>query len=154
MSDTNYVALTGKDTIALNGVQMNNLGPGDCFVGEFPNDLVKISVGKNGNVAAALDASGQVFETTIDVLRGSPEDIYLIGQLAAIEQDLPSFKMMTGNFVKRIGDGQGGVTQDSYVAANGVVKRKPGVKENVAGDTAQAIRQHRIVFGKCIIAVF
>lgn len=148
--DTPIIALTGKDTIAIDGVPFLNFGPGDVFTLEFPNDLTSVEIGKNGNIAAALNANGKKAEVVLRTLRGSPEDIYLSQREAEFINDPPSFETYTGNFVKRIGNGAGSVTQDNYVAAFGVPKKQVMVKENTAGDVTQAIAEHYITFGQAI----
>jgi hypothetical protein len=153
MSDTPTITLTGKDTIAIDSMPMVNFGPGDVFVGEFPNDLSTVEIGKNGDVAAALNAQGKKFEVTLRTLRGSHEDIYLTTRESEWEADPPSFVTFTGNFVKRIGDGTGGGVADNYVAAYGVPKKKPGIKENVSGDITQTVAEHYITFGQAIRAI-
>lgn len=151
--DTPIIALTGKDTIAIDGLPFLNFASGDTFTLEFPNDLTTVEVGKNGNVVAALNANGKKAECVLRVLRGSPEDIYLTTREAQFQADPPSFTAYTGNFVKRIGDGQGNVAGDNYIAAFGVPKKLPMVKENTAGDVTQAITEHYITFGQAIRAI-
>ena len=148
------IVLTGKDTIAIDGIPMVNFGPGDVFTGEFPNDVAAVEIGKNGNIVAALNAQGQKFEVVVKPLRGSPEDIYLTQREAEWLHDPAAFVTYTGNFVKRIGDGSGGIASDNYIAAFGVPKKLPAIKENVSGDVSQAIAEHFITFGQAIRAIF
>jgi hypothetical protein len=148
------IALTGADTIAVDGVPMNNFGPGDVMTGEFPNDVSTVEIGKNGNVVAALNAQGQKFEVVLRTLRGSPEDIYLTTREAQFLSDPASFSTYTGNFVKRVGNGSGRVAFDTYIAAFGLPKKLPGLKENVSGDVSQAVAEHSITFGQALRAIF
>jgi hypothetical protein len=150
MPNAPVIALTGKDTIAIDEIPFVNFGPGDVFTGEFPNNVSTVEIGKNGNIAAALNANGQTFEVVLRVLRGSPEDIYLTQREAEYLNDPPSFETYTGNFVKRIGDGSGAVQGDNYAAIFGLPKKLPMVKENTAGDITQAIAEHYITFGSAI----
>ena len=148
------IALTGSDTIAIDGLPMVNFGPGDVMTGEFPNDVTSVEIGKNGNVVAALNANGQKFEVVLKPLRGSPEDVYLTSREASYLQDPASFVTYTGNFVKRLGNGAGAVAQDSYIANFGLPKKLVGMKENVGGDVSQAVAEHYITFGQAIRAIF
>ena len=154
MSDTPTLTLTGKDTIALDGVPMINFGPGDVFTGEFPNDISTVEIGKNGDVAATLNAQGKKMEVVLRVLRGSPEDVYLTSRNAQFAADPPSFVAYSGNFVKRIGDGSGNFQADNYVAAFGVPKKLyPTIKENTQGDITQTIAEYMITFGQAVRAI-
>jgi hypothetical protein len=148
------VALTGADTIAIDGIPFNSLGKGDVMTGEFPNDTSTVNVGKNGNVIAALNAEGSLFKVTLRVLRGSTEDVYLATREAQWIADPASFTAYTGNFTKRVGDGTGNVRYDNYVAGAGVPTKMPSVKENVGGENDQAIAEHTITFGQAIRAIF
>ena len=148
------VALTGADTIAIDGIPLTALGKGDVMTGEFPNDVSTVNIGKNGNVIAALNAEGTKFEVVLRVLRGSVDDVYLATREAQWLADPASFTSYTGNFTKRIGDGTGNVRYDNYVAGAGVPKKMPSVKENVGGETDQAIAEHTITFGQAIRAIF
>lgn len=152
--DTPIIALTGKDTIAIDGLPFLNFGTGDVFMGEFPNNISTVDVGKNGNVIAALNANGALMEATIRLLRGSPEDIYLTTREAQWQSDPAAFVVYTGNFVKRIGDGTGAISPDTYIAAFGIPKKLVAFKSNVAGDTTQALAEHYITFGQSIRAIF
>lgn len=153
MPNAPIIALTGRDTIAIDFLPFVNFGPGDVFTLEFPNDLTTVEVGKNGNVVAALNANGQKGEAVIRTLRGSPEDIYLNQREAQYINDSSGFIAYTGNFVKRIGNGLGAVAADNYIAAFGVPKKLVSVKENAAGDVTQAVAEHYITFGQVIRAV-
>ena len=153
MANTPLLVLTGKDTIAVDSMPMVNLGSGDVFVAEFPNDVSSVEIGKNGNIVAALNQQGQKCEVTIKCLRGSPEDIYLNSREQQWNVDPSNFVSYTGNFVKRLGDGTGATVGDNIIAAFGVPKKNPGMKENTSGDPAQAQVEHYITFGQAIRAI-
>ncbi len=134
-------ALTGNDTIQIAGRVLRNFGEGDVLKLTFPNDLVGVKTGKNGNSMFNEMASGQQSEVELKVIRGSDDDAFLNALLATQRRDLPSFPLMDGYLVKRIGDGSGRVTNDTYLLAAGVFTKIPEAAENTEGNTdpAQAI---------------
>lgn len=140
------VSLTGKDTITIDDRNFNDFGDGDVINLEFPNNLVEGKVGKNGNVIYAYNSTGNLVTATVRVLRGSSDDKFLNSKLISYKQDPPSFVLMAGEFIKNVGDGQGNVTKDIYKLAGGIIQKYPGAKENVEGDTEQALSIYIILF--------
>lgn len=139
-------ALTGNDTIQIGSRVLKNFGDGDVAKLSFPNDLVAVKTGKNGNSVYNLIASGQQTDVELRVLRGSDDDAYLNAQLARMRADLPSFPLLPGYFVKRIGDGQGNVIYDSYLLAGGVFTKIPEAAENTEGATDPALAIYHLKF--------
>lgn len=139
-------ALTGNDTIQIAGRVLRNLGDGDVGKIAFPNELVGVKRGKNGNAVFALNAMGKVSEVILRIIRGSPDDAFLNGQLISQESDFPSFPLMAGYIVKRIGDGAGGVANDTYIMAGGVFTKIPELLDNVEGATDQAVTIYNFKF--------
>ena len=139
-------SLTGKDTISINGRILNDFGDGDTCHLTFPNDLMVVKTGKNGNSIYALNAPGQQAEVVLRLLRGSSDDKFMNGLLADMKNSPPLFVLMSGTFVKNIGDGLGGVTSDTYIVSGGIFKKQTEAKENMDGDTEQAISIYTMVF--------
>lgn len=141
------ISLTGNDTIKLNDRVLSDIADGDTVSITFPNDLVTIKRGKGGNSLYSLNEPGRQADCEIRVIRGSADDKFLNGLLATQKRDLPSFQLMTLDFVKRVGDGQGSVISDVNSLTGGVfTKSIPDVKENVEGDTEQAIALYTLKF--------
>lgn len=138
--------LTGDDTLVIYDRVFNDLADGDAVMIAFPSDLVTIKSGKNGNSILAKSEQGNNANMTIRVMRGSSDDQFLAGKLATIQKDFASAEMATGSFVKRMGDGQGSVINDVYTLNGGTFSRKVDGKENVAGDTDQAVSVYNMVF--------
>ncbi len=141
------VSLTGNDTTLIDSQIITDLGDGDVGVLEFPDDLVGIKVGKNGNTLYSFNASGLRVVLTLRVIAGSADDKYLNSRLAQQINDFPSFVLMSGEFIKRVGDGAGNISSVTYVCQGGVVQKVPVSKENVEGNNDQAIAEWKIVFG-------
>lgn len=145
------VSLTGNDTMALGstGAALRifaDFADGDTVNLEFPNNLVEAKTGKNGNTIYAFNATGQVVNATVRVLRGSPDDKFLNAELNLYLADPAAYPLLAGEFIKRIGDGTGAVVNDVYKIGGGVVQKFPTVKENVEGDTEQSISIYLILF--------
>jgi len=145
------VSLTGNDTIAIGarGAALRifaDLADGDTANIDFPNNLVEAKTGKNGNTIYAFNATGQVANMTIRVLRGSPDDKYLNSEMNLYIADPAAYPLLDGEMIKRIGDGTGAVTNDVYKVNGGVVQKIPVVKENVEGDTEQSVSIYLIMF--------
>lgn len=140
------VSLTGKDTSILDNRVLNDFGDGDVINIDFPNNLVEGKVGKNGNVLYAYNATGNQATVVIRVLRGSSDDKFLNSKLILYKQDPPSFVLMEGEFIKKVGDGKGNVTSDIYRINGGIVQKMVMGKENVEGDTEQALAIYTLLF--------
>lgn len=139
-------ALTGNDTFILNGRPLTDLADDDTTTISFPNEIVSVNTGKNQNTIYALDESGNNAEVELRVVRGSGTDKYLNGLLASQQRDLPSFVLMDGTFTKRVGNGQGKISYDSYPLQGGVFTKLPDAKENINGDKEQAIAVYNLKF--------
>jgi len=140
------VSLTGKDTHLINGRVLADFGDGDIGNIDFPNNLVEGKVGKNGNVIYALNSTGKTCTYTIRVLLGSDDDKFFNSEMNRYLQDPASYTLMDGEFIKRVGDGQGNVNNVIYILDGGIIQKMPNVKENVEGDTEQTLSVWQIMF--------
>jgi hypothetical protein len=144
------VALTGNDTIVLNGLVLTDFADGDVAELKFNNDLVEVVNGKNDNAIFALNSKGKQGEMTIKLLRGSSDDLVMSAQLNLMQLDFPSYVLLNGSFTKRIGNGFGLSMTDLYLAKGGVISRIPDVVSSSDGKTEQAITTYTIKFAKVI----
>lgn len=145
------VSLTGKDTITLGARGgapriLIDLADGDTGLLDFPNNLVEGKTGKNGNTIYAFNSTGVVSTLTLRVLRGSTDDKFLNSEQNLYKQDPASYVLLDGEIIKRVGDGIGNVTNDVYSIEGGIIQKMPIVKENVEGDTEQAVTIWIIMF--------
>lgn len=129
------VALTGNDTIVLQGRLLTDFGAGDVGILAFENDLVEVENGKNDNSIYALNAKGKQGSLTLKLIRGSGDDLFLATLLNVMNFDFPSYVLMSGQFTKRIGQGNGFVIPDTYQALGGVIGRTPGANSSSDGKT-------------------
>lgn len=140
------VSLSGKDTIQVAGRTFTSFAEGDVAKLSFPNDLVNMVTGKGGNTIYNFNSTGQQCDFEMRLIRGSADDRFLNALMTLMIQDLPSFVIMPGYFVKRIGDGLGGIRKDTYLLTGGVFKRMVDASENVGGATEPAVSMYRLQF--------
>ena len=140
------VSLTGDDSIIINGQTLVDFADGDTAVLDFPNDLTKVKTGKDGNSVFALDNTGRQVTLVLRLLRAGADDNFLLALFNTYLQNPPAFSLLTGEFIKNIGDGQGNVTQDIYQLSGGIFKRGQNVMENAEGNVEQAIVVWNLLF--------
>ena len=139
-------SLTGNDTAVIGGVVFRDVADGDWFTMTFPNELANAKTGKNQNVLFASNSMGQQAEATLRLIRGSDDDLALDSLLQQQLQDFASFEVLTGQFTKRVGDGNGNVLADQYVADGGIFQHQVDAKANAEGDTEQSVSLYRFKF--------
>ena len=142
----NSVALSGSDTINLNNHILVDLADGNCVELTFPNDIANVKTGKNGNSIYGLNESGKQAEVKVRVLRGSADDKFLNNLLSQQNANFAGTVLLIGQFIKKIGDGQGNITSDTYIMSGGVFTKQIEGKTNVEGETDQSIAVYTIKF--------
>ena len=133
-------------SIAINNRVFADLADQDCVVLEFPNDIANVKTGKNGNSIYGLNETGKVAQVKIKVIRGSSDDKFMNGLLAAQQNNFAGFPLMIGQFIKKLGDGKGNITSDTYVMSGGVFSKQVEAKSNVEGDTDQSTSTYTLKF--------
>lgn len=141
-------ALTGKDSLIINNRTFNNFSNGSTIEIAYQNDRAGISTGKDDNTVFSDNRQGGNAVLTLRIIRGSADDVWLNGLSIEQDRDLPAFSLMNGSFSKRIGDGSGNITYDTYNLAGGIFQRNPDVQENLEGDTEQGTTVYQIFFAK------
>lgn len=145
--------VTSNDTLTLNGNVFNDLGVDDVTTISFPTPLVSRKTGKNGNTIYAQNAQGLNADLTLRVMRGSADDSFMQNLINTAPTDFPSTVLLSGTFVKRLGDGQGNVVSDTYTLSGGVISKLVDGKENVSGDTVQAEAVYNVIFASAVRAL-
>lgn len=140
------VAMSGNDTISINNRVLNDGADANFVEVTYPNDIASVKTGKNGNSIYGLNESGKQCEVKIRLIRGSADDKFLNGLLALQGQNFAGFPLMIGQFIKKIGDGQGNITSDIYIMSGGVFTKFVEGKSNVEGDTDQSVSVYTIKF--------
>ncbi len=143
-------AMTGNDTVVVNDGTgdrvLTDFANADNVIMTFPNELVTMTVGKNGNAIYAFNQTGKILEGELRFLIGSEDDKYFNSILKRIKDDLPSFVLLSINFTKRVGDGKSNVSNVVYSAEGGLVYQGVDAKESSEGDTEAAVAVYRIRF--------
>jgi len=140
------IALTGNDSIIIDGLPLVDLANGDIGTLTFPNDITSATTGKNGNSIIVINETGQIAELSLRVLRGSSDDKTLNSRFKVMEADLPSFVLITGSIIKRIGDGISNVVEDTYALSGGSFSKRVETTSNVEGDIEQGVSVYNIRF--------
>lgn len=139
-------AISGSDTLTLWDRVFTDFADGDNFAITYPEDLVMASTGKNENTIFAKNEKGNNGLITMRLLRGSPDDRYMQKKQAESDRDFAATVLANGEFVKRMGDGTGSVINDTYRLQGGMINKRVEAKENVSGDTDQAIAIYTMTF--------
>jgi hypothetical protein len=140
------VSLTGNDTIVIAGRVLTDFGDADNATLEFPNELAAVKVGKNGNAIYALNATGRMADVVLRIIRGSNDDAFLNNLLAIQNANFAATVLLTGQFVKRVGNGLGGVMSDTYFTSGGIFSKAVNAQSNVEGDTEQSLAIYTLKF--------
>ena len=139
------MSLTGDDTLVINNRPIHiEFAEGDTATIDFPNELVSMSTGKNKNTIYAKNEAGNNFDLVFSVMRNGAVDRFLNGLQAQQDDDWAGFVLMDGAFTKRLGDGQGNVSYDTYILEGMIFVKKVSTKGNVSGDTEQGKAQYTL----------
>jgi hypothetical protein len=140
------VAMSGNDTVTINNQVLSDFADGNCVELTFPNDIANVKTGKNGNAIYGLNESGKQSEVKIRILRGSSDDQFLNNLLSQQQANFAGTVLLIGQFIKKVGDGQGNIVSDTYIMSGGVFMKQVEGKSNVEGDTEQSIAIYSIRF--------
>lgn len=142
----NAITLNGNDTLQLAGRTITCFAQGDYFKLEFPNSTAEVAVGKNGNAAFVENVKGRIGVGTLQILRSTSDDAYFQAMLDAQERDFAASELIQGQYVKRFGNGTGGITHDTQKLRNGVITKRIEAKSNSEGDTEQSVAVYTFLF--------
>ncbi len=141
------VALSGSDSLTINNFLISaDLADGDVVDLTFPNNIATVKTGKNGNSIYGLNEMGKQAEAKIRVIRGSASDSFLNNLLIQQQQNFAGTVLLIGQFIKKIGDGQGNILSDTYVLSGGVFTKQVEGKSNVEGDAMQSVAVYTVMF--------
>lgn len=143
-------SITGSDSLLINERPIvTDLADGSVVEIAYQNDRIGLSTGKNKNTVFADNRTGTNALLTLRIMRGSATDKWLNGLSAQQDKDTVTFSLLQGAFAKRIGDGQGNVSFDTYTLLGGAFQRFPDVQENNQGETEQGVTVYQIIFADC-----
>ncbi len=147
------VSLTGNDTININGRILTDLVDENVVELTFPNEIATVKTGKNGNSIYALNTTGQQCEVKIRILRGGSDDQFLNNLLIQQQNNFSAFILMIGQFIKKVGDGLGNITSDTYILGGGMFTKQVEGKSNTGGDTEQSVSIYMMKFSNAPRAI-
>ena len=140
------VALSGSDTIKINNKILADFADGDIAILNFPNELASVKTGKNGNSIYSFNETGRQCELVLRVVRGSADDKFMQGLLSSMKANFSGFILMTGEFIKKVGDGAGNLTNDTYIMSGGIFTKDIEAKSNTEGDSGQSVVTYTMRF--------
>lgn len=145
--------MTGSDTSVLNNRVLTDLADANCIELTFDEDIASCKTGKNGNSIYSLKESGKKAKVKLRLVRGSSDDKYLNNLLVQMQASFETFVLMNGQFIKKIGDGLGNVSSDTYIMSGGIFTKKPGAKTNTDGEVDQSITEYMFEFSNAPRAI-
>jgi hypothetical protein len=140
------VALSGNDTFTLNNRIFADLATGTWAELTYPNESAAVKTGKNNNTIYSQNQAGLNADLTVRIIRGSADDKFLNGLFAQQSNNFAGFVLLQGQLVKKIGQGNGKIINDTYVLTGGVFTKPVEAKSNVEGDTEQSESIYRLRF--------
>lgn len=139
-------SMSGNDTVVINNRNFADFADGNVVELTFPSDIAQVKTGKNGNSIYGLNETGKQCEVKIRVIRASADDKFLNNLLVLQQANFAAFPLMIGQFIKKIGDGLGTVTSDTYILSGGVFTKQVEGKSNVEGETEQSVSIYMLKF--------
>ena len=140
------IAMSGNDTVIINNRIFSDFADGTVAKLDFPNDIATVKTGKNGNSIYGLNETGKQADCEIRLIRGSADDKFLNGLLAQQQNNFAGFPLMVGQFIKKLGDGLGGISNDTYITSGGVFTKQVPAQSNVEGESEQSVSIYAIKF--------
>lgn len=138
--------LTGEDTITVFDRVLADFADGDVGMIAYNEDKSKTKTGKNKNTIYAKNEAGSNATVTLRLMRGSSDDRFLNGKMAASDRDYAATELANGEIVKRLGDGQGNILRDVYTVLGGIFMKNIDAAENVEGNTDQGVAIYTLFF--------
>ena len=146
------VSLTGQDSAQINQTVLTTLADGNAFDLTFPNDLASLKAGKDGNTIYAKNEMGRVADVTLRLLLGGIDDKVLNSLMQLWIASASTFPLMTGLFIKKVGDGNGNLQSKVYYCSGGIFVKQVEVKTAAEGDTDQSVAVYTLKFGNCQVS--
>lgn len=141
-------SLNGQDTITIGGRLLTSFFDKDYGLLTFPNELANMKVGKGGNSVISLVNMGKMGELTLRILLASTDDLYINSIQRAWINDQPTFPLVSGQVVKRSGDGRGNVRNIVYYLEGGLPTTIPEARSNADGDEEQGVVVWKFKFAR------
>ena len=142
----NVSSMTGNDTLIIGGQLMTDEAIGVVAEISFPENLVKVTRGKNGNTVYALNNQGFQSEVKLRILLGGKNDSYLNSQMVSMKNNFAGFILLSGIFIKNVGDGFGNIKPLTYIMSGGVLIKNPMAQSVAEGTPEQSLVEWNLIF--------
>jgi hypothetical protein len=140
------LSLLGSDTIKIGDRILSDFGSGEVAKISYATELATVKTGKNGNTIFVKNASGFQASLEVRVIRGSADDKALQTFLTSYRSNPTAYSVQNAELSKKIGDGLGIVSSDTYVLTGGIPTKQVEVVVNTEGDSEQGISVYTWVF--------
>lgn len=140
------IALSGNDVVSINNRLLVDFAVGKVTKLTFPNNIADLRTGKNGNSVYGLNYSGRIAELQLLMVRGSSDDIFLNSLLAGQQLNFAGTTLMIGQFIKKLGDGAGNITSDTYNCGGGIFVKQVEAETDTDGAVEQSLATYMIRF--------
>jgi hypothetical protein len=140
------LSLLGSDTIKIGDRILSDFGSGEVAKISYATELATVKTGKNGNTIFVQNASGFQASLEVRVIRGSADDKALQTFLTSYRSNPTAYSVQNAELSKKIGDGLGIVSSDTYVLTGGIPTKQVEVVVNTEGDSEQGISVYTWVF--------
>lgn len=147
------VAMSGNDTIVINNRTFADFADNNIVELVFASDIAQVKTGKNGNSIYGLNTTGLQCEVKIRLIRASSDDQFMNNLLVQQNANFAGFPLLIGQFIKKIGDGQGNITSDTYILGGGIFQKQVEAKSNVEGDSEQSVSIYMLKFSNAPRAI-
>lgn len=141
-------AVAGTDVLILSGGVgvISGYADGDAIKFEPQGPIAQMKVSKDGNSIYAMQYTGIVAKLTLRLVRACFDDTNLNALLQQWISSPASFTLLTGSYIKSVGDGKGNITSEVYQLAGGVFEMIPGGHSNMEGSTEQSVTVYSFLF--------
>lgn len=144
MPSQGVYVITGDDTLIIDGQTIQTQADGNIFQLTRPNKLATGKIGKNGNGIVAANKTGLAADTQIRLLLGGADDTFLLPLLTGYINNPVGFALLTGSFVKNLGDGAGNEKQVTWNLKGGFFLQDTDGLSNPEGNTDQAVAVYHL----------
>lgn len=142
------ISLNGNDTITIAGRLYTKFVDKDYGLITLPNEFATFKPGKNSNTVIAFTPMGLLGELTLRVLLASTDDATLNSFYRQFVTDAPTFALLSGQIIKRSGDGTGTVRNVIYNLTDGAPVAIPEGHSNADGDEEQGVAVWKLKFAR------
>ena len=129
------IAMSGSDVVQINNRVFADLADGDFANLTFPNEIGNVKTGKNGNSIYSFNATGLQCDFVLRLIRGSADDKFMNNLLSQQNSNFAGFILMLGEFIKKMGDGLGNISNDTYIMSGGIFTKSVEARGNAEGDS-------------------